>query len=225
MRHLLVRAVTGQRCPVWSAAVTTTTTPGARTGTNRGPAAAADNRRRLVDAARRVFAEGGYHVPYRTIAQAAGVGQGSLYRHFPDRLDLAVAVFEDNLAVLERLAEGDDPGRFTRVWDEVVDQVVTSTALVEMFVDARRRMDAAGRRMEGRLRALVARPLADAQAAGLVEDGLTPDGVAMAVRMLHGVLVTHVDPATVPDAVTAALRLISPGLVPTTSPHTKEDTP
>ena len=38
------------------------------------------------------------------VAKKAGVGQGSLYRHFPDRVSLALAVFEDNVAELEVMA-------------------------------------------------------------------------------------------------------------------------
>ena len=185
------------------------------TTTNRGPAAAADNRRALVAAARRVFATDGYHVPYRTIARAAGVGQGSLYRHFPDRIDLALAVFADNLEELEALAAGDDPARFARVWGRVVDQLVESTALVDMLVDARRRVVDTGRAMEGRLRALLVGPLADAQAAGLVDPALTPDDLALAVRMLHGVLATQVDPPSAMVTAIRALHLISPTLTPT----------
>ena len=44
-------------------------------------------------------------MPYNAIAKAAGVGQGVLYRHFPRRVDLALAVFDDNFTAMERLAE------------------------------------------------------------------------------------------------------------------------
>ena len=68
---------------------------------NRGPAAAAENRRAVLAAARELFAERGYEVPMQAIAKRAGVGQGVLYRHFPKRLDLALAVFEENFVRLE----------------------------------------------------------------------------------------------------------------------------
>jgi AcrR family transcriptional regulator len=47
----------------------------------------------LVEAAKVVFAESGVDAPIRTIADRAGVGVGTLYRHFPLRSDLISAVF------------------------------------------------------------------------------------------------------------------------------------
>ncbi|WP_308159161.1 TetR/AcrR family transcriptional regulator [Curtobacterium sp. ISL-83] len=56
----------------------------------------ADARRNLdalVDAAKSVFAADGVDAPAKVIADRAGVGVGTLYRHFPQRSDLVVAVF------------------------------------------------------------------------------------------------------------------------------------
>jgi len=57
-------------------------------------------------------------VPERTVA---GVGQGSLYRHFPDRMSLALAAFEDNVTELAHLAAGGHyprrPARPHHRWD------------------------------------------------------------------------------------------------------------
>jgi AcrR family transcriptional regulator len=47
----------------------------------------------LLEAARVVFTESGVDAPVRTIAERAGVGVGTLYRHFPLRSDLISAVF------------------------------------------------------------------------------------------------------------------------------------
>lgn len=47
----------------------------------------------LVDSAKTHFAESGVDTPTRTIAETAGVGIGTLYRHFPQRSDLVTAVF------------------------------------------------------------------------------------------------------------------------------------
>ena len=71
---------------------------------NAGPSAAPKNRAAILSAARTLFAQQGYHVPLNAIARAAGVGQGVLYRHFPHRIDLALAVFDDNFAELEAIA-------------------------------------------------------------------------------------------------------------------------
>ncbi len=47
----------------------------------------------LLDAAKAVFAQAGVDAPVRSIAERAGVGIGTLYRHFPLRSDLISAVF------------------------------------------------------------------------------------------------------------------------------------
>ena len=47
----------------------------------------------LLEAAKSVFAESGVDAPVRSIAERAGVGVGTVYRHFPLRSDLISAVF------------------------------------------------------------------------------------------------------------------------------------
>src|SRR5690554_4182318 len=106
-------------------------------GGNRGPAAAADNRRALLRAARRLFADKGYNVPLSAIAREAGVGQAVLYRHFPRRLDLAFAVFEENFAELESLAARTGPDAFERFFERLVELMVESVGFIEMVVGAR----------------------------------------------------------------------------------------
>ncbi|HAN25892.1 MAG TPA: TetR/AcrR family transcriptional regulator, partial [Microbacterium ginsengisoli] len=59
---------------------------------NRGRAAGPANRAALLAAAREVFGEQGLSAPLSAVARRAGVGQGSLYRHFPTRTALAAAV-------------------------------------------------------------------------------------------------------------------------------------
>lgn len=78
--------------------------PDARRPANRGPKAAADNRAALVKAAREVYAEQGLDAPMSGIARRAGVGQGVLYRHFPDRDAVAAAVLEENVRQVEQAA-------------------------------------------------------------------------------------------------------------------------
>ncbi|MEV8363467.1 TetR/AcrR family transcriptional regulator [Streptomyces niveus] len=75
---------------------------------NDGPKAAARNRAALVSAAREVFAEHGLEAPLSAIARKAGVGQGVLYRHFPDRTAAVAAVLEENVRQIEQAAEADD---------------------------------------------------------------------------------------------------------------------
>jgi AcrR family transcriptional regulator len=66
----------------------------------------------LVAAARRVFDEQGVDAPLDEIARRAGVGNATLYRHFPTRRDLVVEVYADEVDALcadgtARLADPD----------------------------------------------------------------------------------------------------------------------
>jgi AcrR family transcriptional regulator len=56
------------------------------------------NRRRILDAARKVFADEGLGAGVDAIARVAGVGVGTLYRRFPTKQELLVAVIEDGVA-------------------------------------------------------------------------------------------------------------------------------
>jgi len=55
------------------------------------------SRAKLLDAATAAFAENGADAPLDDIARRAGVGIGTLYRHFPTRLDLQAAVFRSQV--------------------------------------------------------------------------------------------------------------------------------
>ena len=59
------------------------------------------NRQQILDAAKRLYATGDFARPER-VAREAGVGVGTLYRHFPNREALAAAVYDDELT---RVAE------------------------------------------------------------------------------------------------------------------------
>ncbi|GAA5156651.1 TetR/AcrR family transcriptional regulator [Amycolatopsis dongchuanensis] len=71
------------------------------------------NRQRLLECARRAFAERGAEAPLDGIARDAGLVVGTLYRHFPTRLDLLCAVLEpklrDVLDEVEAAAALEDP--------------------------------------------------------------------------------------------------------------------
>jgi AcrR family transcriptional regulator len=83
------------------------------------------NYERLVLAARRVFSQEGGGASMEAIAREAGVGVGTLYRHFPKRIDLVEAVYRDDVDQLVDAAQTAaaelDP------WDAVV-------AFLEAFV-------------------------------------------------------------------------------------------
>jgi AcrR family transcriptional regulator len=86
------------------------------------------NRRQLIDAAARAFAEDGGDVPMEEIARRAGVGVGTLYRRFPDRDALVLAVAQDSLQGLVtqvREAVEQEP----RAWDALVRSISYSREL------------------------------------------------------------------------------------------------
>ncbi|MBL1133986.1 MAG: TetR/AcrR family transcriptional regulator [Chloroflexi bacterium] len=76
---------------------------------------AVKNRELLLKTARQLFAEQGVeHVSMSAIADAAGVGKGTLYRHFTDKADLCHALLDHEQRELQertliRLSEGGDP--------------------------------------------------------------------------------------------------------------------
>jgi AcrR family transcriptional regulator len=84
-------------------------------GTKGMRADARRNHERLVDAARKVFADHGGGASMEAIAKQAGVGVGTLYRHFPKRIDVVEAVYRDDVDTLvgaadQRLGEVDPWG-------------------------------------------------------------------------------------------------------------------
>jgi AcrR family transcriptional regulator len=78
------------------------------------------NRERLLEAATRVFGAGGRQAKLDAVAREAGVGIGTLYRHFPTREALFEAVYRrevDHLVTLaERLAKDTAPVEALRAW-------------------------------------------------------------------------------------------------------------
>lgn len=58
----------------------------------------------LLAAAEQVFAEHSPQAPLQLVAEAAGVGRGTLYRHFPDRTALVAAIYAARLDRYERFA-------------------------------------------------------------------------------------------------------------------------
>ncbi|MFX0537116.1 TetR/AcrR family transcriptional regulator [Ornithinimicrobium sp. Y1847] len=190
---------------------------GATTGpaaANRGPSAAAGNRAALLAAARRLFAEQGYAVPLSAIAKAAGVGQGSLYRHFPTRQALARGVVAETMEQLEaraaELASHDDGTAFDHLWRQIVDTLVESSGFLEAALGERHEL--AADLPSDALAHLLAAPLQQAREAGEVDGELTVEDVMLVLAMVHGA--THRRPE-VPDRRETAyrvLRLVGRGL-------------
>jgi AcrR family transcriptional regulator len=74
----------------------------------------------LLEAAKAVFATAGVDAPAKEIADLAGVGVGTLYRHFPQRSDLVRAVFQRGVDACAdaapTLAAANEPGAALRIW-------------------------------------------------------------------------------------------------------------
>lgn len=70
-----------------------------------------EHRQKILDAARKVFGSMGFQAPLDAVVQEAGLGRGTLYRHFPTRATLALAVLEHELDGLldAALAMKEDP--------------------------------------------------------------------------------------------------------------------
>ncbi|KJC64285.1 TetR/AcrR family transcriptional regulator [Agreia bicolorata] len=150
---------------------------------NRGRSAAAENRRALIAAARVIFCDGGYGAPLSSVAKMAGVGQGSLYRHFPDRLSLAVAVFEENIGDLEAIAESGD-GTLDRLLDAIVAQALVSTAMIDMIQAAPD--DPRVLNLERRVEVLVSRIVQREREAGRLGDHVEVADVVLSISMIAG---------------------------------------
>lgn len=65
---------------------------------------AATRRRRLLDAADEVFSEHGVNAPLELVAERAGLGRATLYRHFPDRTTLMMALLDRAIDAFESAA-------------------------------------------------------------------------------------------------------------------------
>ncbi len=115
---------------------TADTPPPASTG-RRKRFDARRNQQTLLDAAAAVFVRAGVDAPVRDIAAEAGVGMGTIYRHFPTRADLVVAVFRHQLDALADAtattpAAGETPYEALRSWvARFADFLVTKHGLAE----------------------------------------------------------------------------------------------
>jgi AcrR family transcriptional regulator len=107
-----------------------------------GPRKRADARRNeatLLNAAAAAFVESGVNVPVRDIATRARVGVGTIYRHFPTRADLIVAVYRHQVEACAEagptlLAESDTPHHALARWIGMfIDFLATKHGLAEVL--------------------------------------------------------------------------------------------
>jgi AcrR family transcriptional regulator len=93
------------------------------------------NKETLLDAAATVFVRSGVEAPVRDIAAEAGVGLGTIYRHFPTRADLIIAVYRHQVDACAEagpalLASGATPHTALEQWINLfVDFLVTKHGL------------------------------------------------------------------------------------------------
>jgi AcrR family transcriptional regulator len=100
------------------------------------------NREALLAAARDVFTERGLDAPLDDVAKRAGIGNATMYRHFPTRQDLIVAVYADEVAALcERapaLLTEHDPVEALFAWlGEFVEHVASKRELAQSVTERR----------------------------------------------------------------------------------------
>lgn len=151
--------------------------------------------------------------PLSSVARRAGVGQGSLYRHFPDRIALAVAVFDDNITALEDLGARID-STLVDLFDSVAEQVIASTALIDMIVSERdQRAEHLATRMTGVAAALLSRD----QEQGRIALHVEPADVVLAISMMAMVLARTPDGER-PEAATRARAIFRAAFVPAQQP-------
>ena len=149
---------------------------GAEAGGEAGRPLRADarrNRARVLEAAEEVFATLGVGAPIDEIARRAGLGIGTVYRHFPTKEALWEAVaegrFERILADLRASASGEDPGgAFFEVLGRVVAEGCAKRDLGDALLGAGIDMTARHREAIAALRSAVELLLQRAQEAGAV---------------------------------------------------------
>ena len=114
-------------------------TEAAGTGSRVKRADARRNEKTLLDAAAEVFVASGVDAPIRDIAAKAGVGTATIYRHFPTRADLIIAVYRHQVEGLAQagpdlLAAAESPYAALRQWvDLFVDFLVTKHGLAAVL--------------------------------------------------------------------------------------------
>ncbi|WP_329257334.1 TetR/AcrR family transcriptional regulator [Actinoallomurus sp. NBC_01490] len=102
---------------------------------------ALDNRERILDAARALFAAEGLNVPMREIARRAGVGPATLYRRFPTKQLLLTEAFTDEMRachaiVEEGLAEPDPWRGFCLLLERICEQHARNRGFTAAFMSA-----------------------------------------------------------------------------------------
>jgi AcrR family transcriptional regulator len=142
------------------------------------------NRRRIIDAARDVFAARGLGVGVDAVAREAGVGVGTIYRRFPTKEDLLQAIVDDRIAEMRaalREAEAvEDPWEaFARAAELFAGQAARDRGFFEALQEAIGRLKVPDCAREASIEAIEP-VLRRAQTAGVVrEDAVALDLLAL----------------------------------------------
>jgi AcrR family transcriptional regulator len=156
------------------------------------------NRQRVIEAARQCMAREGLDTQMDEIARAAGVGVGTVYRHFATKDDLVEALAEERFERLEQLAREalgqDDPWkafeRFMRASAQIQSE---DRALSEVLVSRPDTMQRAAERVG--ILELAGEILVRAQKAGVVRRDAEPHDIPMLMCALAGTVRTpHSNP-------------------------------
>jgi AcrR family transcriptional regulator len=175
--------------------------------TDRKPRADAQrNRERILEVAKEEFTRVGANASLEEIAKKAGVGPGTLYRHFPTREALLVEVYRkevEKLAAAEReFAESLPPAEALRAWmllfvDYIAAKQIIAPALNALAADPKKVFEASYGQVWEAIRALVKRAIKS----GDIRKDLDPIDL---LRALIGVA----NVATSPDWQQSARRLV-----------------
>ncbi len=143
----------------------------------------------LLEAALAVFAASGVDAPVREIAEKAGVGVGTVYRHFPQRSDLVAAVFRreiDACAEAASVLAGEHPPfEALALWmQRYAAFIATKRGLAKALHSGDPAFDALPAYFEARLQPALRTLLASAGAAGEVRSDVEADDLLRAVANL-----------------------------------------
>lgn len=175
------------------------------------------NRARILEAAERILSERGPTAPTEEIAKAAGVGIGTLFRHFPTKEELLRGVFVARLRKLaedaRRLAGSGDPGTaLTALMRQSVEQAEVKNALAGMLTEAGVDVHEATDEVRADLLAALGMLLTGAQRSGAVREDLrVQDVIGLLAGASRAVEYAGSDPA----ARDRILTVILDGLRPT----------
>jgi AcrR family transcriptional regulator len=173
------------------------------------------NRGRILDVAEEVFGKGGESASTEEVARLAGVGIGTVFRHFPTKAALLEAVlvreFDRLREQAEALLDAADPGEaFFGLFGHLVARAPAKIAITEALLDAGGRDGDAVRASDG-LRRAVGALLRHAQQAGAVRDDVElPEVYALLASISRAAARAHLDE----EARARLLAVVFDGLAP-----------